>query len=167
MNRWYVAQTQPRAEGLAVQHLERQGFRAYLPRYRKRRRHARKVDTVAAPLFPGYLFVSMDIARTRWRAIRSTVGVKTLLCTGDTPLPVPKGVVEDIQARADAQGIVPVRPPAPFEKGDTVQVTGGPLADQVGWFERCTDDERVVILLNLLGRQLRVPLPLSAVRAFA
>lgn len=167
MNRWYVAQTQSRAELTAVRHLERQGFEAYLPRYRKRRRHARKTETVAAPLFPGYLFISMDVAMTRWRAIRSTVGVKSLICTGDAPLPVPDGVVEDIRARADEEGLVPVRPPAPFAKGETVQVTGGPLTDQVGWFERCTDDERVVILLNLLGRQLRVPLPIGAVRAFA
>lgn len=167
MNRWYVAQTQVRGEATAERHLERQGFRAYLPRYLKSRRHARKTDTIAAPLFPGYLFISMDVARTRWRAIRSTVGVKSLICTGDSPLPVPDGVVEDILARADEQGIVPMREPAPFEKGDTVQVTQGPLADQVGWFECCTDDQRVVVLLNLLGRQLRVPLPLGAVRAFA
>lgn len=167
MNRWYVAQTQPRAESTAVRHLERQGFRAYLPRYRKRRRHARKTETVSAPLFPGYLFVSMDVARTRWRAIRSTVGVKSLLCTGDSPLAVPDAVVEDILARADDEGFVPMREPAPFEQGDTVQVTDGPLADQVGWFECCTDDQRVVVLLNLLGRQLRVPLSLGAVRAFA
>lgn len=167
MNRWYVAQTQARAEATAVRNLERQGFRAYLPRYLKRRRHARKTETVAAPLFPGYLFVSMDVARTRWRAIRSTVGVKSLICTGESPLAVPDGVVEDILARADNQGIVPMREPEPFEAGETVQVTEGPLADQVGWFERCTDDQRVVVLLDLLGRQLRVPLPLGAVRAYA
>ena len=33
----------------------------YLPRYLKRRRHARRVDIVAAPLFPRYLFVAIDM----------------------------------------------------------------------------------------------------------
>ena len=44
---WYVVQTQPHAETKASLHLVRQGFATYLPRYLKRRRHARRVDTVA------------------------------------------------------------------------------------------------------------------------
>ena len=42
-SRWYVVQTQPHAESKAMGHLIRQGFAAYLPRYLKRRRHARKI----------------------------------------------------------------------------------------------------------------------------
>ena len=59
---WYVAQTHIHAESKATFHLERQGFGVYLPRYLKKRRHARRVDTVAAPLFPRYLFISVDSA---------------------------------------------------------------------------------------------------------
>ena len=58
---WYVAQTHPRAEMKASQHLGRQGFEVYLPRYLKKRRHARRTDTIAAPLYPGYLFVAIDL----------------------------------------------------------------------------------------------------------
>src|SRR5664279_3292931 len=72
---WYVAQTHVHAETKATLHLRRQGFDVYLPRYRKQRRHARRVDIVAAPLFPRYLFVSVDLATQRWRSIRSTVGI--------------------------------------------------------------------------------------------
>ncbi|MGH9550353.1 MAG: transcription termination/antitermination NusG family protein, partial [Terriglobales bacterium] len=50
--KWYVVQTHPYAETKAAAHLGRQGFETYLPRYVKRRRHARRVNTVAAPLFP-------------------------------------------------------------------------------------------------------------------
>ena len=59
--RWYVVQTQANAEHKAVAHLGRQGFTTYLPRYLKRRRHARRVDIVPRPLFPRYLFVSIDV----------------------------------------------------------------------------------------------------------
>ena len=55
--RWYVAQTHRHAEAKATAHLGRQGFLVYLPRYRKQRRHARRIDTVTVPLFPSYLFV--------------------------------------------------------------------------------------------------------------
>jgi transcriptional antiterminator RfaH len=73
--RWFVAHTQPHAEVKATAHLARQGFQIYFPRYLKRRRHARKIETVAAPLFPRYLFVSVDKSVQRWRSIYSTVGV--------------------------------------------------------------------------------------------
>lgn len=163
MNRWYVASTHPNAEAKALWHLHNQGFRPYLPRYLKRRRHARKTEMVATPLFPGYLFVAMDLASTQWRAIRSTVGIRHLICHGDAPVPVPPGVVEDIRAREDG-GVVPMPAPS-FAKGEPVEVVDGPLRDQTGFFECVSDNERVIILLTLLGRQFRVPLPFHAVRA--
>ena len=49
---WYAVYTQPHAETKAAWHLNRQGFEIYVPRYLKRRRHARKIETVAVPLFP-------------------------------------------------------------------------------------------------------------------
>ena len=60
--RWYVVQTHPHAEQKASLNLARQGYGVYLPRYLKRRRHARRVETVAAPLFPRYMFVAVDRA---------------------------------------------------------------------------------------------------------
>ena len=91
--RWYVVQTQVNGEARAAQHLQRQGFDVYLPRYLKRRRHARKLDFVAKPLFPRYMFVAFDIATQRWRSIQSTFGVSRLVCNGDDPAVVPDGVV--------------------------------------------------------------------------
>ena len=61
MNRWYVAQTHAQAEAKALLNLARQGFQSYLPQYVKRRRHARRVEWVKAPLFPRYLFVRFDL----------------------------------------------------------------------------------------------------------
>ena len=67
--RWYIVQTHVRAELKATFHLRRQGFETYLPCYLKKSRHARRVDTVATPLFPRYLFVSVDTATQRWHSI--------------------------------------------------------------------------------------------------
>src|SRR5262249_55482167 len=104
--RWYVVQTQPHAENRALQHLERQGYRTYLPRYLKRRRHARRVETVAAPLFPRYLFVAVDLASQRWRSIQSTVGVARLVCNGEAPAMVAGDVVAGLKRRENADGFV-------------------------------------------------------------
>jgi transcriptional antiterminator RfaH len=162
-SRWYVVHTQPRGEATALRHLKRQGFTAFLPEYRRRRRHARRVDWVRAPLFPRYMFVAMDMASARWRAIASTIGVSHLVCNGDEPAPVPEGVVEDIRARVGADGLVKLAPRNPFRPGDAVRVLVGALADQIGFFQCATDEDRVVLLLDMLGRRVSIKLPLADV----
>ena len=116
--RWFVAHTQPHAEAKATLHLNRQGFTIYFPRYLKRRRHARRIDTVAAPLFPRYLFVAVDLAAQRWRSIYSTVGVSRLVCNGDDPSAVPDGIVEALKSREDADGFIKLDYRPPFRPGD-------------------------------------------------
>jgi transcriptional antiterminator RfaH len=167
MMRWYVAHTQPLAEAKASWHLRNQGLVVYLPRYLKRRRHARRIDWIPAPLFPRYLFIGLDLAVAQWRAIRSTVGIAGLVCHGDRPTPVPEGVVETIQAREDGNGVVTL-PPAPlFDKGERVHITEGALRGLTGLYEGSTDEERIIILLDLLGRQVRVRVKLETVQAVA
>ena len=154
--RWYVAQTHPNAEAKAALHLGRQGFAIYLPRYWKRRRHARRVETVAAPLFPRYLFVAIDMAAQRWRSIHSTIGVAQLVCNGDDPAAVPEGVVEKLKRRAGAYGFIPLQRRASFEPGEKIRVLDGVFSTCLGLFEGMADRERVAILLDLLGRKVRV-----------
>ena len=89
--RWYVVQTQVNGEAKAAENLRRQGYEAYLPRYLKRRRHARKMDFTAKPLFPRYMFVAIDMATQRWRSVQSTIGVSRLVTNGDSPAAVPEG----------------------------------------------------------------------------
>jgi transcriptional antiterminator RfaH len=165
MKRWYVVETQPRAEAKALWHLQRQGYTAYLPRYRKLRRHARRTDEVRAPLFPRYLFVEFDMARSAWHAIRSTIGIVRLVCQGEKPAPVPDGVVDGLRTREDANGLVPIEPR--FRRGEAVRIVAGALADQIGLFECASDDRRVVLLLELLGRRVEVAVPMDAVASAA
>lgn len=154
-SRWYVVHTQPLAEFRAAEHLRRQDFVPYLPRYLKKRRHARRVEKIVRPLFPRYLFVSVDVATQRWRSIHSTVGVCRLVCRGDEPAPVPPQVVEAIKAREDAEGFVTLDQRPRFAAGERVRILDGVFSACDGIFECLVDHERVAILLNVLGRQVR------------
>lgn len=165
MDRWYVVNTQPQKEERAREHLNRQGFDVYLPRWRKRRSHARRVEWVPAPLFPRYLFVGFDIEITPWRAIHSTIGVSHLVCSGGLPLSMPSAVVEGIRDREAEGGLIEIKPV--FRKGQPIIVGEGAFLDQIGLFERMNDDERVTILLSLLGREVRVKVPAHSIRAVA
>jgi len=161
---WFVAHTHPHAEAKATAHLNRQGFEIYLPRYLKRRRHARRIETVAAPLFPRYLFVAIDLNVHRWRSISSTVGVSRLVCNGDDPTRVPVGIVEALRSREDAGGFIKLCRPR-FRAGEKVRVLDGAFSSCLGLFEGMAERERVAILLELLGRKVRVVLDADLVAA--
>ena len=163
--RWYVVQTQPNAERKAVAHLERQGFATYLPRYLKRRRHARRFDIVAAPLFPRYLFVEIDMAIQRWRSIYSTVGVSRMICAGDVPTPAPGHVVVTLKSREDAAGFIRLDRQPLFRLGEKIRVREGIFSDCLGLYDGMPDRDRVAVLLDLLGRKVRVLLDADAVAA--
>lgn len=167
MERWYVVHTRAGAERLAQGHLERQGFETYMPCYLKTRRHARRTSQIPAPLFPRYLFVRFDAGNAPWRSINGTHGVSHLVCMGNRPSAVPPGVVAEIRAREGADGFVDVTEPLGFEAGEVVQVTNGPLAQQTGIFHGRDDNQRVIVLLSMLGREMKVALDREAVAAFA
>ena len=162
--KWYVAHTHVHAEAKAALNLRRQGFSVFFPRYRKRRRHARRSEIILAPLFPRYVFVLIDMAQQRWRSIGSTIGVAHLVCQGEEPAVVPNKVISELQGREDSEGLVKLDGPT-FAPGAKVRVRYGAFGDSLGLFDGMTDRERVAILLNLLGRKVRVVLGAEAIEA--
>ncbi len=162
---WLVAQTQPNSEIKAAHNLAKQGYEVYLPRYLKRRRHARKTDYVAAPLFPRYVFIGADLSTQRWRPIQSTFGVTRLVINGDRPVSVPEGVIRSLVLREDDKGFVKMQRDAKFSQGEKVRITSGAFTDSLGFFECSGDRDRVAILLDLLGQKVRVMLDVDCIAA--
>ena len=167
MKNWFVVYTQPRNEDLATEHLERQGFDVYFPRYRKSRSHARRQDVVASPLFPRYIFVGFDVMSAAWRSIRSTRGVIDLVRHGIDPVPVPEGTIEEIRAREDDNGYVVLGKHLHLSRGDRFRIDSGPFVSCEAIFESKKDETRVIALLSMLGRKVSVELPIGAVAPVA
>ncbi len=160
---WYVVNTHPQGEARAEVNLRRQGFVAYVPRYLRKRRHARREDIVARPLFPRYLFVALDLAKDRWRAIQSTFGVSHLVSAGETPLALCEAIVDEIRAREGENGFVTLGLPVGIGPGSPVRLIDGIFADYEGVLDRIADDRRVAVLLDLLGREVRVFVPAASI----
>lgn len=163
--RWCVVQTHSHAEAKAAYHLGRQGFTTYLPRYLKRRRHARRIEIVPAPLFPRYLFVLINLSMQPWRSVQSTIGVSHLVTNGDSPATLPESVLDELKQREDERGFIKFVNPIRFSRGDAVRVVNGVFSACVGLFDGMADKERVAILLDLLGRKVRVVMDMESVAA--
>ena len=165
--RWCVAYTQPMRETLAEQHLLAQGFDAYLPRIPKTRRHARKEERVKAPLFPRYIFVGVDLEKDPWRSINGTRGVSHLILWDErTPAEIPGTVIEGLKSRERDDGTVSIEALCLFDKGDKVRVLEGALQDQGAIFEGVDDKGRAQLLMNFLGRDVKVALPMDVLDTF-
>jgi transcriptional antiterminator RfaH len=162
---WYVVQTQARAEAKALYNLRRQGYDAFLPQYLKLRRHARRTDRVPAPLFPRYLFVRIDADKPQWLPIRSTFGVTDIVLNGSRPAVLSDGVVQEIRRREGEDGYILLKPACAFRRGEAVSIVSGALANCQALFECATDEDRVILLLDLLGREVRVEVALDDIHA--
>jgi len=163
MTRWYAVYTQARMEKWARANLWERGLEVYLPLYRKQRRHARRTDIVTAPLFPRYLFVQADLSRVGRNIIAAAPGVNQLVSFGRQPTAVADAIIAEIRQREDDGGYVRMCEQAPLRPGERVRVQSGPLNDVVGLFQQMADERRVVILLDLMGRSVRVKAPVDAV----
>jgi transcriptional antiterminator RfaH len=154
ITRWYVAYTERRGEALAIDHLRRQGFGSFCPWIRKSIRHARKIKSVVAPLFPGYVFVELDPAQDRWRSVNGTRGVSHIISNGDAPTPVPPGVVEAIRARTDSDDVISWS--SSLRVGQSVRISDGPFVDLIGTLEHLSPDGRVRVLVQLMGQAVSI-----------
>jgi transcriptional antiterminator RfaH len=159
MSYWAAAQLQPQRDGLALHCLRQAGFETYAPRLREpRTAHGRKV-TRTPLLFPGYLFVLIEL---QWHTARWAPGVVRLVMDGIGPAAVPEVVIEDLKGR-ETGGLIDLPRPPKFRSGDRVRVLHGPLAGHVGLYAGMRPRERVEVLLAILGGAQRVTLAADAV----
>lgn len=163
MLQWFAVLTKPRAERIGREHLERQGFECRLPMLRRDTR-ARRVVGAVEPLFPRYLFLRADPARDDLARVRSTRGVCGLVRFGIEPARVPGPVVDALIARSDADGCVRLDPPA-LEPGAAVRIVDGPLAGLEAIFRARGADERVQLLVRLVGGERAASVPLRHLAA--
>ncbi|WP_150526902.1 transcription termination/antitermination protein NusG [Roseibium sediminis] len=151
---WIALYTKPNLEGTAVKNVERQGYQAYCPMVMRRRSHARQVDIVRRPLFPCYVFVRIDGCRARWRPLLSTIGVRSVVRFGEQLGFLPEGLVEDLQTYEQANLLQQQNTPQ-FEPGESVRVTDGLFQNLIAEVLSTSENNRVWLLLDIMGRAVR------------
>lgn len=165
MNSWYAIYTKPRQESVAEANLRRQGFHVWLPcAIQSRRRRGRWIDLVE-PLFPRYLFIRIHLGAEDVSPIRSTRGVTGFVRFGLQPSTVPNSVIEVLQNAANPEtGLHRIRHTG-FRKRERVRVIEGPFNGLKGIFEAEKGEDRVTVLLGMLGGNAKVTLSGHQVRS--
>jgi len=150
--RWCVVQTKPHQERKALDHLQNQGFEAWLPTIQVEKIKAGRIVAASQPFFSRYLFVRMDPEQQNWAPIRSTQGVSQLLRQGQRLSVVPDIYMDDLQQRMANSSSK-----AALEAGDAIEITFGPFKNWVATFQKMvqmkTGEERAMAFLSILGKE--------------
>jgi transcriptional antiterminator RfaH len=159
---WYLVYTKPRQESVAQINLVRQGYETYLPLVRQTSRRQGRRVTVVGPMFPRYLFIRLDDQSDNWAPIRSTLGVASLVRFGQHAAHVPDTLVTLLREREDEHG-VQVLPTQEYHPGSRVRITEGSLAGYEGVLLAKSGRDRVVLLLEILGKHTRAVVTLDSI----
>jgi transcriptional antiterminator RfaH len=162
MNSWFLAQLKPNSAKIAERNLQRQDFQTFLPMEEKTKRVLGKFKTALQPLFPGYIFVAFNTSSSGWRAVNSTVGVTRLVSFGKDPAPVPPEIISQLLLRCDPEG--KLMPAKLLNPGDKVRLASGPFADFTATVEKIAPNQRIWVLMEIMGGQRRIAVPAGGLK---
>jgi transcription antitermination factor NusG len=159
--RWFVARALAHQENRAQLNLHRLGFRSFVPRLRRTVRHARQSRDTLHPLFPGYIFVIIDLSKQRWRTINGTFGIASLIMGAERPKPAPPGVIEGLVGSCGPGEAVLLDDA--LEIGQKVRIVSGPFAETLCRLAHLDDRGRVRVLLEIMGMEVAAQLDRSSI----
>jgi transcription antitermination factor NusG len=150
--RWYAIYVCSRHEKQVLSQLQERSISSFLPVYRSLRRWKDRRKELELVLFPGYVFVHIDL-KDRLRVLQLPSVVRFVSFYGH-PAPLPDTDIE-ILSRGLASGIR--AEPHPYLKvGHRARVRSGPLAGAQGILMRRKDKFRVVLSIDLIMRSVAV-----------
>jgi transcription antitermination factor NusG len=158
---WFAVHTWSRHEKSVFEQLRSKQIETFLPLYRSARRWKNGQTGVELPMFPGYLFVRIDIQEQL--PVLQTAGVAQFVGFGRKPVALPDEEIRQLAA-AMARG-VDVAPHPYLTIGDRVRIRRGPLAGLTGILARDKQGLRVVLSVELISRSVSVELGLADVES--
>lgn len=152
---WYVVCTKPNQEKQASLNIGRLGVGCFLPLLQEQKIIRRKPKTVVTPLFPGYLFVRINVTE-HYRAVIYTRGVQKIVEFGAGPVEVDPAIIDTIRSRMPDSDVYVLDEGKELNSGQLVQIKDGPLAGLEAVFMReLPGRQRAIVLLRALALQAR------------
>jgi transcriptional antiterminator RfaH len=159
---WFILQLKSNSHHLAAKNLNRQGFETFLPLHNTTSRGLSRFISTSKPLFPGYMFIKFDRRKSEWHKINNTYGVSCLITFNSIIKSIPTSFVDSLKKRYDLSGnLLPVEK---LNKGDQVKISKGPFANFIATVEKYDNDQRIWVLMDLMGRKSKIQTPLNALQ---
>jgi transcriptional antiterminator RfaH len=114
------------------------------------------------PLFPGYIFVSVNSGQAPLRAINSTIGVSKLVSFEGKPKRLPLQLISGLMRRCDDSGIL--LPPKSLNEGDSVEMLTGPFANFIATVGKIDPEQRIWLLMDFMGQKTRMQVTADQLR---
>jgi transcriptional antiterminator RfaH len=151
---WFILQFKPNAHHIANKNLNQQGFETFLPLHDTTSRKLSRFINTSKPLFPGYMFIRFNRAESKWHKINNTYGVSRLITFNSILKSIPTSFVDNLMKRYDLSGkLLPIQK---LKKGDQVELLKGPFANFAATVEKYEDDQRIWVLMDLMGRKSKI-----------
>jgi len=159
---WFILQFKSNSHHLAAKNLNRQGFETFLPLHETTSRRLSRFINTSKPLFPGYMFIRFDKAESDWHKINNTYGVSRLITFNSHLKSIPTKFVDSLMKRYDLSGkLLPIKK---LKEGDQVTILKGPFANFIATVEKYEADQRIWILMDLMGRKTKITTPSDALK---
>ena len=158
---WFCVRTHVKHEHLAAQHLRQfEHVEVFNPRIRFSRPTRQGAISVVEALFPSYIFARFDWHQDLAK-VNYAPAVAGVVHFGARWPSIPDHVIAELRATIGPQEIHVVKALAP---GDAVQIAGGILHGLKAVVTYIMPGrQRVMVLMDFLGRQTSVELPVSRV----
>ena len=150
---WYAVWTKSRQEKASAARLAALGISHYLPLQCQSRQWSDRKQTVEAPLFPGYLFVQLDVCTATRLEVLRTPGVAGFVGNSRGPVPIPEEDIESVRAATFAGAECSTLPL--LRAGDRVRMLRGPLAGIQGSLLRFGSKCQLVVSIDIIHGRWR------------
>jgi len=152
---WFCLRTQTKREHIAADYVRQiPGAAVFLPRVRFQRKTVRGPVWFTEALFPGYVFAQFDF-QGLFRQVTHAPGIRGIVHFGDRWPTIPEAAIAELQTALGPEDVHTVTDP--LVAGEEIEVAAGAFRGLKAVVARVMPArERVIVLLEFLGRQTSV-----------
>lgn len=145
------------------QYLKSKDIPLFLPTYQTLSNRTDRTITLVKPLFPGYLFINIDLLSKSRIHVLQAPGVVKIVSFAGQPISIPAQTIESIMILCGGKS-GSAKPHPLVKTGRKVSVSGGPFKGAVGILNHGESKKaKLVVEIEFLGRAVSVPITLDQV----
>ena len=167
MNTWFVLYCKPGKDKVAESNLLSQDIEVYRPTVNLDRIGKNRIyQTRCESLFPRYLFIKVNPEKQALVSIANTRGICGFVKFGGKYSAIDERVIDQIKECELSQQIK-INKCKTYVKGDPIYINEGSFNGFDATFIEKHGDDRVIVLLNMLGRMSKVEVPSNHISKFS